>query len=94
LLLLGVSEQDVLYEYELTNRDLLPALKPIFEHFTAAGGDRLLLEPVLGVDARYLQAAIDEMNQQFGSIEASFTEGLRIDDDAQQHLRDSLTERS
>jgi protein-tyrosine phosphatase len=56
----------VLYEYELTNRDLLPALKPIFEHFTAAGGDRLLLEPVLGVDARYLQAAIDEMNQQFG----------------------------
>ena len=26
--LLGVSAEDVLYDYELTNRDLLPAMKP------------------------------------------------------------------
>ncbi len=37
LLLLGASEHDVFDDYELSNRDLLPALKPIFEHFTAAG---------------------------------------------------------
>jgi protein-tyrosine phosphatase len=92
LLLLGVSEQDVLYDYELTNRDLLPALKPIFEHFTAAGGDRRLLEPVLGVDPDYLHAALDEMNQKFGSIEAYFTNGLHVDPDAQQQLRNTLTE--
>lgn len=92
LLLLGVSHEDVLYEYELTNRDLLPALKPILEHFTAAGGNRRLLEPVLGVDARYLQAAIDEMHHEFGSIEAYFSDGLRIDANAQQHLRNTLTE--
>jgi len=92
LLLLGVSEKDVFYDYELTNRDLLPALKPLFEQFRAAGGDPHLLEPVLGVDAQYLRAALDEMNQKFGSIEGYFADGLGIDADGQQQLRDALIE--
>ena len=87
-LLLGVSEEDVLYDYELTNRDLLPAMKPMFEHFRAAGGDPHRLEPVLGVDADYLRTALDEMKQRFGSIEAYFEDG--IDTDAQHGLRDTL----
>jgi protein-tyrosine phosphatase len=90
LLLLGVSKEDVLYDYELTNRDLLPALKPVFEHFRAIGGDRRLLEPVLGVQADYLHAAMDEMKQKFGSIDAYFGEGLGIDPDGQERLRDAL----
>jgi protein-tyrosine phosphatase len=90
LLLLGASEEDVLYDYELTNRDLLPALKPVTEHFRAAGGDPHLLEPVLGVDADYLRTALDEMTQKFGSIEVYFTEGLGIDSDEQRALRDTL----
>jgi protein-tyrosine phosphatase len=92
LLLLEVSEEDVFYEYELTNRDLLPALKPVFEHFRAAGGDRRLLEPVLGVDADYLRAALDEVKQRFGSIETYFADGLGIDADGQQRLRAALVE--
>jgi protein-tyrosine phosphatase len=92
LLLLGVSKDDVLYDYELTNRDLLPALKPVFEHFRAAGGDRRLLEPVLGVDADYLRAALDEVNQRFGSIETYFADGLGIDAGGQQRLRAALVE--
>ena len=90
LLLLGVSEEDVLYDYELPNRDLLPAIKPLVEHFRAAGGDPHLLEPVLGVDPDYLPTALDEMNQRFGSIEAYFEEGLGIDTDAHRRLRDTL----
>jgi protein-tyrosine phosphatase len=92
LLLLEVSEKDVFYDYELTNRDLLPALKPVFEHFRAAGGDPHLLHPVLGVDADYLRAALDEMKQKFGSIEAYFADGLGVDPDGQQRLRDALVE--
>ena len=92
LLLLGVSEEDVFYDYELTNRDLLPALKPVFEHFRAAGGDRHLLEPVLGVDKHYLRASLDEVKQRFGSIETYFADGLGIEADAQQRLRDALVE--
>jgi hypothetical protein len=53
----------VFYDYELTNRDLLPALKPLVEHFHAVGGDPALLEPVLGVAPEYLRAALDEMQQ-------------------------------
>jgi protein-tyrosine phosphatase len=92
LLLLGVSEDDAEYDYGLTNRDLLPALKPLFEHFRAAGGDPHLLDPVLGVDRAYLQAALDEMKQRFGSIEGYFAEGLGIDETVQEELRQALTE--
>lgn len=62
-------------------------------HFTAADGDRRLLEPVLGVDPDYLRAALDEMNQQSGSIEAYFSDGLGVGRDTQQQLRDALIER-
>ena len=92
LLLLGVSEDDVLFDYELTNRDLVPALKPVFEHFRAVGGDPHLLEPVLGVDAAYLHAALDEVKQRFGGLDAYFADGLGIHADGQQRLRDTLVE--
>jgi protein-tyrosine phosphatase len=92
LLLLGVSRGDVEYDYELTNRDLLPALKPVFEHFRAAGGDPHLLEPVLGVDPAYLRAAQDEMERRYGTIEGYFAEGLGIDEAGQLALRNALTE--
>ena len=90
LLLLGVSEDDVLYDYELTNRDLLPAMKPMFEHFRAAGGNPRLLEPVLGVDPDYLRTALDEMKQRYSSIEGYFGKGLGIDTVTQHRLLDTL----
>lgn len=92
LLLLGVSEDDVLADYLHTNRDLLPALTPVFEQFRAAGGDPHMLEPVLGVDAEYLRVALDEMTTTFGSIEGYFADGLGIDAAAQADLRSQLIE--
>lgn len=38
LMLLGVSERDVMADYLLTNDELLPALQPIFDRFADAGG--------------------------------------------------------
>jgi protein-tyrosine phosphatase len=64
----------------------------VFEHFRAAGGDPHLLEPVLGVDAAYLHAGLDEMKQRFGSIEGYFADGLGINEDGQQRLREALIE--
>ena len=87
-----MSTDDVESDYELSNRDLLPAMKPMFEHFRAAGGDPHLLDLVLGVDPQYLQAALDEMKQRFGSIEGYFAEGLDINEAEQQALRAALTE--
>jgi protein-tyrosine phosphatase len=91
LLLLGVSEEDVFRDYELTNRDLVPALKPVFEHFRAIGGDPHLLEPVFGVDAEYLRTALDEMTTRFGSVEGYFSDGLGIAADGLARLREALT---
>jgi protein-tyrosine phosphatase len=87
LTLLGVPDDLVMKEYMLTNTELLPALKPAFDAFAAAGGDPELLRPVFGVDPTYLQAALDEMRKRFGTVEEYFSEGLRIDAEAQKALR-------
>ena len=49
LMLLGVSDEDVMREYLLTNEQLLPSFQPIFDGFASKGGDPELLRPVLGV---------------------------------------------
>lgn len=79
LLLMGVSEQDVLAEYLLTNDQLVPALQPMLDRFSAAGGDPQLLMPILGVQRSYLDAGLDEMRTRFGTIEGYFSEGLGLD---------------
>jgi protein-tyrosine phosphatase len=79
LLFLGVSKEDVLHDYLLTDRDLPPALQPAYERFRAAGGDRHLLDPVLGVERACLEAALDEMHARFGSCKGYIADGLHID---------------
>jgi hypothetical protein len=51
-----------------------------------------LLDPVLGVDQAYLHAALEEMEERFGSIEGYFSQGLGIDEAGQEELRNTLTE--
>lgn len=90
LLLFGVAEDDVEREYLLTNTQLLPTFEPLLRPFAESGGDRKLLEAVLGVDPRYLHAALDEMRTLYGSVENYVAEGLGLDLTAQQQLRNRL----
>jgi protein-tyrosine phosphatase len=92
LMLLGVSDDLVMKEYLLTNAQLLPAEKPLIEHFQAQGGDPDVLRPVVGVAPQYLEAALDEMHKQFGTIGGYFSEGLKIDEGAQKALRAAFVE--
>lgn len=92
LMLLGVPDEVVMQEYLLTNEQLVPASKPIFDKFQAMGGDPELLMPVYGVREEYLEAALDEMRSQFGTIEGYFADGLGLGSDTQQALRDALLE--
>jgi protein-tyrosine phosphatase len=92
LMLLGVSDVDVLRDYLLTNDELLPALHAIFDRFAAAGGDPALLRPVLGVREQYLTTALDEMRARWGTIQRYFDEGLGIDAVDRQRLRDAFVE--
>ncbi len=94
LLLLGVSEEDVLAEYLRTNEFLLPVLTPILDQFEAAGGDPTVLSPVLGVAPGYLEAGFDEVRQQYGSMDAYVAHGLRLDADTINGLRRNLLDAS
>ncbi len=91
LLLLGVAEEDVFRDFMLTNDQLLPQIKPVFDKFAAAGGDPDDLLPFLGVQKDYLDTALDEMRSQFDTIERYFGVGLGIDADAQDQLRETFT---
>jgi protein-tyrosine phosphatase len=93
LLLLGVADDLVMEEYLLTNAQLLPVAEAIFEEFRAKGGDPDLLRPVFGVAPEYLEVALDEMRREFGTIEGYFAEGLGIDGDVQQALREVFVAR-
>lgn len=92
LLLLGVTQDDVVDEYLLTNDQLLPHLQPVFDRFAAAGGDPDLLRPVLGVLPEYLLASVEQMRGRYGDIEAYFADALGIDATAQAALRARLRE--
>ncbi|MDF3280759.1 tyrosine-protein phosphatase [Gordonia sp. N1V] len=90
LALMGVAKDDVYHDYLLTNERLVPALRPIFDDFAAAGGDPDLLIPVLGVDAAYLDAAFAEVDSTYGGIEGYFSRGLEIGVEDQRRLRESF----
>lgn len=85
---LGAAREDVISEYLLTNEQLLPRLEKAFDQFAAAGGDPDLLRPVLGVDAAYLQASFETVDDEFGSFEGYLTEGLGLTPERQDRLRE------
>jgi protein-tyrosine phosphatase len=91
-LLLGVPDEAVRAEYLLTNDHLLPALRPVFDLFAATGGNAELLRPLLGVDASYLDAALDEMRARYGTVQSYFADGLGLDAAAQEQLKALLLE--
>ena len=66
---------------------VLPAEKPVFDQFRAQGGDPDLLRWVIGVAPEYLDAARAEMRREFGTLEGYFSEGLHVDESAQEALR-------
>lgn len=79
-LLLGVPEEAVVEDYLRSNGALEPLIGPLLAEFQARGGDPTLLEPLAGVRRSYLEAALDEMAERYGSIEDYFRSGLGFDD--------------
>lgn len=94
LLLLGVSGEDVMAEYLLTNTDLRPMTQPWLDQFSAAGGDPQLLLPIIGVQESYLESALEQMRSAYGDIEGYFTEALGLSNETVASLRSALVEAS
>ncbi|WP_129658658.1 tyrosine-protein phosphatase [Rothia halotolerans] len=92
LLVLGVDHDDVVDDYLRTNRDLLPALRPLFDRFARAGGDPDLLVPALGVKEQYLETALDEARSRYGGVAGYFRDGLGLAEEELEALREVLVE--
>jgi protein-tyrosine phosphatase len=88
LTLLGVPKDQVYEDYLRSNDNILPAYKHAIDPFVEAGGDPEIPAAILGVKKEYLDAAFDEMETTYGTIESYFAEGLGIDATQQQAIRD------
>ncbi|UCB51328.1 MAG: tyrosine-protein phosphatase [Deltaproteobacteria bacterium] len=88
LTLLGVPKDKVVEDYLRSNDYILPAYKKAIDAFVAGGGDPAIPRAILGVKKEYLNAAFDEMQKKYGSIEKYFSDGLGIDAARQKALRD------
>jgi protein-tyrosine phosphatase len=88
LTLMGVPKDKVVEDYLRSNDYILPAYQTAIDTFVAGGGDPGIPRAILGVTEQYLDAAFDEVQKKYGSIEEYFAEGLGIDRDQQKALRD------
>lgn len=92
LTLLGVPRETVMADYLRSNEYTLPLFQTVIDNFVAAGGEREIPVAIFGVKTEYLEAAFDEMETRYGGINEYFSEGLGIDAEAQNTLRNIFLE--
>jgi len=88
LTLCGVSGEDVMQDYLLSNDFILPEYQTMIDKYAAMGVEKEIVVSILGVRQAYLEASFQEMHGQFGDIEGYFARGLDIDSAGQRALRD------
>ncbi len=87
LTLIGVPEKVVMEDYLRSNEYILPMYEAYIRQFVDAGGYPSIPAAIFGVKEEYLNAAFDEMNTKYASIENYFSEGLGISVEQQTALR-------
>lgn len=90
LSLLGADDETLMSEYLSVNPAVRIAFAPMIEGFTAAGGDPDIALALIGVFPSYLEAALDEVNTRYGSVEKYVREGLGISGETVEALRARL----
>ncbi|MBL1078479.1 tyrosine-protein phosphatase [Nocardia sp. 2] len=93
--ILGTPETQIYNNYLLSNDKLAAGNKAMLDALVAQGliQDRTLFEPVLGVQREFLAAALDQIKQSYGSMDAFVTNGLGVDAATQTKLRDKLIQK-
>lgn len=87
LTIIGVPEEVVMEDYLRSNEYILPMYETYIQQFIDAGGYPSIPAAIFGVNEEYLDAAFDEMNTEYGSMENYFSEGLGITVEQQADLR-------
>jgi protein-tyrosine phosphatase len=88
LTLLGVPKDVVIEDYLRSNDYIIPMYRKVIDGAVASGIEEEIPLSILGVKKEYLEAAFDEMEKKYGTIEKYFAEGLGIDAAQQKALRD------
>ncbi|MFB6618357.1 tyrosine-protein phosphatase [Streptomyces sp. NPDC085524] len=90
LSLLGADDETLMAEYLSVSSAVKQAFAPMIEGFTAAGGNPDIALALIGVFPSYLEAALDEVETRYGSMEKYVREGLGISDEKVEALRARL----
>ncbi|MCD8185397.1 MAG: tyrosine-protein phosphatase [Rikenellaceae bacterium] len=69
---LGVPEQVILEDYLLSNEYLVPKYAPILAEHPS-------LSPLFCLDASYLEAGLDQIRTDYGTVENYLTQELAVD---------------
>ncbi|MCO7572926.1 tyrosine-protein phosphatase [Pseudomonas chlororaphis] len=95
LLALGVPEATVMADYLESNRYLAQKNQRIAQQVRLSSkgrADPAVLQPLLGVEPRYLQAAFTAMRDQYGSVENYLRDGLGVDEQFRERLQGKFLE--
>ncbi|HZM88178.1 MAG TPA: tyrosine-protein phosphatase, partial [Blastocatellia bacterium] len=92
LMALGVTEEEVMEDYLLTNQFRAAVNSAQLNALVGSGrlGKAVYLEPLLFDRAEYLQAALDEMHQIYGTFDNYVHEALGITDAQLEQIRVNL----
>ena len=87
LTLLGVPQDVVMEDYLRSNDYIIPMYQKVIDGAVTSGIEKEIPLSILGVKKEYLEAAFDEMEKKYGTIEKYFSEGLGIDAEGQQAMK-------
>lgn len=90
LLLLGASRDAVRVEYLAVNPVVRVAFRPYVQSFLDAGGDPGIASAIIEVRPRYLDTALDAMDERWGGLDGYARDGLRIPEATLRRLRTEL----
>lgn len=91
-LLLGASYEAVSAHYLASNIETVELFSGVIDALAEHGLGPELVTPAFMVERVYLDAAIQEVFEQFGTIQNYFVEGLGLDQDAIEAIRHHLIE--
>lgn len=78
--LAGVSRENIMSDYLLTNEYTAASMERTYEGIKASRGQAVadVYQPLLGVDASYLRAGLDELAAEYGTVENYLRTGLGL----------------
>ncbi|MGW1407022.1 tyrosine-protein phosphatase [Streptomyces sp. NPDC002403] len=90
LMMIGASRDVVRAEFLAVNPVLRAAFAPYVQDFLDAGGEPEIASAITEVRPRYLDTALDAVEERWGGLDGYVRDGLRIPPAAVERLRDGL----